>query len=112
MSDFIWTKHARERAGLRSLSESDVELVLRHPDKTYPGKKQNTVKFIKTIQSRQVQVVASLVENKKWLIVSVWVRGEQDPVPLVWKIITLPVVILWSLVKLIVKQLIKSRKAR
>lgn len=75
----ILTNHARERMRKRKLAESDVELTLRKPDKSHPGKKPGTVKFIKFIDGRNHQVVAKYLDDqKKWLVLSVWVRGEDD----------------------------------
>lgn len=75
----IFTNHAQERMDLRRLARSDIERTLSNPDRTIPGKKQGTVKFIKQIDGRNHQVVAKLLENQKdWLVLSVWVRGEDD----------------------------------
>lgn len=75
----ILTNHARERLSLRKMAQSDIERVMRNPDQTLPGKKSGTTKFIKKIDGRNHQVVAKLLENKKdWLVLSVWVRGEED----------------------------------
>ena len=74
----IWTDHALERINKRRVSQNDVVAVLRHPDRTFPGKKKDTVKFIRDIEDRRYHVVASLNEYKKWVVVSVWVKGEED----------------------------------
>lgn len=75
----IFTTHAEQRRRSRKIAESDVELVLKHPDKTYPGKKPETVKFIKFIDDRQHQVIAKFLQDQNaWLILSVWIRGEED----------------------------------
>jgi len=105
MSEFIFTTHARERLQQRNIPLSDAESVLRNPDKTYPGKKPNTVKFIRTINYRRVELIAThLSDQKKWLVVSAWVRGEDDKVPLSWQIIALPFRLVWWVVKKIVSK--------
>src|SRR6185295_13108386 len=75
----ILTHHAEERMRKRKMASSDIERVIGNPDQTFPGKKPGTVKFIKSIDGRNHQVIAKLLENKKdWLVLSVWVRGEED----------------------------------
>ncbi len=75
----IFTTHAEERRRYRKIAESDIEHVLKRPDKTFPGKKPDTVKFIKFIDGRQHQVVAKFLKDQNaWLILSVWIRGEED----------------------------------
>ena len=105
MSDFIFTKHALQRLNERSISQDAAESVLRSPDRTEPGKKPDTVKFIRVVNGRNVQLVAThLPDQKKWLVVSAWVRGEDDKVPLVWQIATLPFRIGWLIIKKIVQK--------
>jgi hypothetical protein len=75
----IFTNHAQERMHLRKLAQSDIEKTLAKPDRTLPGKKPGTIKFIREINGRNHQVVAKKLENQKdWLVLSVWVRGEED----------------------------------
>lgn len=81
----IWTDHALERLKKRKIAQSDALAVLKNPDRTFPGKKEASVKFIRTIQGRPIHAVASLNEKKQWVVLSVWVRGEEDQKPLVWR---------------------------
>jgi len=90
----------------RTISREMVRLTLANPDKTFPVQENAKdfqdspkIKFIKTIHGRQTQVIASLLPDKKWLIISVWIRGEEDKVPLMWQLITLPFRISWFLIK-------------
>ena len=100
---FIFTKHALERLQLRSVSQDDVVKVLQKPERTESMDKPGSSKFIRTLNDRQIQVVAKyLSDQKKWLIVSVWVRGEEDPTPLVWQVITLPFRLVWWVLKRII----------
>lgn len=97
---FIFTKHALERLNDRSVSQELVIKTLQNPDSTQPTEKPGNVKFIRNLHNRNVQVIATYLENqKKWLIVSVWVRGEEDKVPLMWQLIILPFKLLWFLIK-------------
>jgi len=109
MSDFIFTKHALQRLSERSISQALAETVLRQPDRTEPGKKPGTVKFIRVVNGRNVQLVGTFLDDqKKWLIVSAWVRGEDDKVPLTWLIITWPFKAIWWLIVWLFKKLTKK----
>lgn len=74
----VWTDHALERLRGRGVNQSDALAVMRNPEKTYPGKKEDSVKFIRTINGRRMHVVAVMNDQKKWVVVSAWVRGEED----------------------------------
>lgn len=79
MPQFILTAHAKERLRSRRMAESDIGRVLTHPEKTFPGKKSGTIKFIKELDGRVHHVVGKYLEDeKKWLVLSVWIRGEED----------------------------------
>lgn len=100
MSSVILTKHARERLQKRTISEDVLESVIAHPDQTFPGQKPNTIKFIRTINGRNIQLIGTfLPDEKKWLIVSAWVRGENDQPPIIWQFIILPFKIIKYLLK-------------
>jgi hypothetical protein len=84
---------------MRKLSQADVVAVMRGPEKTYPGKKDSTVKFIRKIDGRCIHVIGKLlVEKKQWLILSAWVRGEEDPKGLVTRLVE------WVVDKIIVRK--------
>ncbi len=98
----ILTKHARDRLKQRWITEDTIESVLRSPDRTEPGSTPGSVKFIRTINSRQIHVVGKYLDDQdRWLVVSVWVRGEEDSVPFMWQLITLPFKLLWKLILLL-----------
>lgn len=106
--NLVFTKHALERLGDRSISMDAIWQTVSHPDKKFKND-GNSTKFIKTVGGRKVHTVATyLNKENKWLVVSVWVRGEDDKQPLVWQIIVLPFKILWWLLKAIFKTLSKS----
>jgi hypothetical protein len=89
--NLIFTDHALDRLKLRTISQHQVQQVLAHPEKTFPSDKPNQIKFIRSLNNRTIHIVAKHLKDKnKWLIISVWVRGEDDPVPLTWRIITFP----------------------
>lgn len=77
-----------------------MERVLAHPDRTHPTGKAQTTKFIRELNGRVIHVVGTyLSDQKKWLIVSVWVRGEDDPTSLGWQLISLPFKVTWWVIK-------------
>jgi hypothetical protein len=109
----ILTKHARERLQQRWITESAIESVLRSPDRTEPGSKPGTTKFIRTLNGRQIQLIGTYLQDQdRWLIVSAWVRGEDDQPPLAWTIITLPFKLTWSLIKWLWRTSKKSSQSR
>jgi hypothetical protein len=57
------------------------------------------VKFIKTVDDREIQVIANWLEDEnRWIVVSAWVRGEEDPRPLWQWVFVLPYRLLrWTL---------------
>ena len=75
----VWTNHALERLSKRGIPQADALTVMKSPSKTYPGKKGSSVRFIRTVNGRRLFVVAVMDEEaKKWIVLSVWVRGEED----------------------------------
>ena len=86
-SQIIFTKHALDRSEQRCVTQEKIEQVLQNPDKTIQigGGKS---KFIRIIDQRHFQVVASyLAKEDKWLIISAWVRGEEDSKPFIDQLI-------------------------
>lgn len=105
--NLVFTNHALDRMKQRSVSADAVWRVLQHPEFTKPEGKQNTTKFIRTINHRQYQVIGTyLPQEKKTLVVSVWVRGEEDRVPLIWQIISAPFRVLWWLINKLLHKLL------
>lgn len=106
--NLIFSNHAFERIKGRSVSQDAVWAAINHPDKRF-SQGENTTKFIRSVSNRKVHAVATFLKHEqKWLVVSVWVRGEDDQLPLVWQLITLPFKILWWLLKLIFNTLSKK----
>lgn len=107
--NMIWTNHAIERLFKRNILQTDAFKVINNPDKTFPGKKPDTVKFIRRLNERSIHLVAKLNEDKQWVVLTAWVRGEEDqygfPERFVYKFISWLVRSLYRLVKFIYKQI-------
>ncbi|MCL2110546.1 DUF4258 domain-containing protein [Microgenomates group bacterium] len=96
----IFTNHALERIRLRHLSESDIIATVTNPTKTFPSDKSGETKFLRTIKKRRYQVIAKwLSDQNSWLVVSAWVRGEEDPEPILWTILAAPFRLIWEIIK-------------
>lgn len=100
--NLVFTDHALERLHLRSLSQDKIFQVVSHPEKKFSTDKSGQFKYILTLKGRKIHVVAKkLPQEKKWLVISVWVRGEDDPVPIAWQIITFPFKIIAKIASII-----------
>lgn len=99
MAKIILSKHALERARSRRIELALIEKVIANPDKKFRLDDEKT-KFLKKVDNRRYQVVATYLKNEnKWLVISVWVRGEDDRLPLIWILISAPFRLLWWLIK-------------
>lgn len=99
--NIIFTNHAQERLKDRSIDYSYIAQVVNSPDKKFHAKGESW-KFIKTINHRKLHVVATYQrDQKKWLVISVWVRGEDDKVPIIWQLLTLPFKLILWLIKML-----------
>lgn len=97
--NIIFTTHAYDRIKSRSLAVHSIYETINFPQKTV-GESKGNKKYIKTIQNRKYQVVATYKpDQKKYLVISAWVRGEEDTQPLAWQLITLPFRIIWWILK-------------
>lgn len=77
-SQIILTKHALSRGKQRYVTQERIEQTLMNPDKQFDLEDGKT-KFIRVVKERQFQVVATyLPKEDKWLVISAWVRGEED----------------------------------
>ena len=101
----VFTKHALERMSSRSISSHAIWEVISHPDRVKAEKKDSR-RYIKTLRNRRYFVVASyLPKENKYLVVSTWVRGEDDKESIAWILITLPFKLLWKLIKVLVTKI-------
>lgn len=99
MPKIVLSKHAMQRARSRKMELYAIEQLILYPDKKIDLGEQK-FKFIKNVSNRNYQAVATyLPKENKWLIISVWVKGEKDQLPLVWKLITSPFRLVWWLLK-------------
>jgi hypothetical protein len=90
-SRFILTDHAMKRMRLRSITSDMVQQAIVKPDER-KVEADGDIKFIRTIDGRNLHVVARYLDDeKKWLVKSTWVRGEDDPVPLWKQLLMIPV---------------------
>ena len=97
--NIIFTNHALDRLKDRSINYAHIADVVNYPDKKFHAKGES-FKFIKIIHGRKVHAVASFLKKEnKWLIISVWVRGEDDKAPLMWQMLVLPFKLIWWIVK-------------
>jgi hypothetical protein len=86
----IYTDHALERMKLRRITQGMIASAVKSPDKREHEADGDT-RVIKTIQGRNVQVVSTwLDDERKWLVKSAWVRGEDDPTPIWKRVLLLP----------------------
>ncbi len=109
--DLVFSDHALHRVSLRSLRLEAVYQSIHNPDKSFPQEDGKT-KFIKLANDRKYHVVAKKTDQDQWLVISVWVRGEEDPVPLMWQLITLPFKAVWWLLKFLYKLLFNNKKTK
>lgn len=99
MPKIVLSNHAMQRARSRKMGLYAIEQMIIYPDKKIDLGKHK-FKFLKNIDNRHYQAVATyLPKEDKWLIISVWVRGEEDQLPFAWRLITLPFRLLWQLLK-------------
>ncbi len=73
-----FTKHARERLDLRKLNEDMIIDVMRKPN-TAHNIDNGKIKFTGKVMGANVYAICKpLSEENKWLVISLWVRGEDD----------------------------------
>jgi hypothetical protein len=73
-----FTKHALERLELRRISREMVMQTIRNPNRQFVEANGN-IKFIRKVSGCKVHAICKpLPEESKWLVVSVWVRGEDN----------------------------------
>ena len=99
--NLIFTNHAIARMNERSITDDAIYWVLKDPD-TVKGDRygHQSVKFIRLYRDRLYHVVAQhKPKENAWLIVSVWVRGEDDTESVASQIILAPFRIVWWLIR-------------
>jgi hypothetical protein len=97
--NLIFTNHAYDRIKSRSISNHAIYETIRNPDKQQ-RKSGESVKYIRRVTDRNYHVVATYKEDqKKYLVISAWVRGEDDRVPLLWRIVKFTFKTIWMILK-------------
>ena len=82
IQNVIFTNHALERIKLRHITQGMVVQAINKSDENFLEDDGDT-RFIKKINGRNVHIVARQADEPgKWLVISAWVRGEDDPKPL------------------------------
>lgn len=107
--NLIFTDHALHRTTLRSIRLEAIYQTVNNPNQSFnqeDNQEEAAIKFIKSINDRQHHVIAKKTDQGQWLVISVWIRGEEDPVPLMWQLLTFPFKVLWRLINKIIKKLI------
>ncbi len=95
--NIVLTDHAQQRISLRNISLDNIHQTVVNADQTIKLNK-NKFKFIKKLDDRSHQIIAKhLTDKQQWLIISVWIRGEEDRKPLVWQLITFPFKAMWKI---------------
>ncbi len=102
--NIILTTHASERLRQRSIDVYDVAETIAHPDKKFSDSK-NTTKFIRILHGRKYHVVGQWKPSEqRWLVVSAWVRGENDSESLFVQIVLAPIRLIWWLLRIKTKK--------
>jgi len=97
--NLIFTEHAMQRMRRRRISQDAVVQVVRKPQVTESEDNGNK-RFVRVVKDRNYHVIAKyLTDEKRWLIVSAWVRGEDDPEPLWRRVLLLPFRVLRRLLR-------------
>lgn len=97
--DVIFTNHALERLQLRRISQEQAVRTIQSPDEKEREEDGDT-KFIKNFNGREVQIIGTyLRDERKWMVKSAWVRGEDDPQPLWQQLINWLVKVLQGMLK-------------
>ncbi len=107
--NLVFTDHALHRVSQRSLRKESIYQAVNDPERKY-SQEEDKVKIVKTVNDRDYHIVAKPMGPNEWLIVSVWVRGEEDPIPLAWKIISFPFKLIWWLLKNVFLFLTKEKE--
>lgn len=107
--NLVFTHHAQERMVKRRISAQAVFRTIQTPD-TKQSSADGPTKFIRDLNQRRYHVVAEYDHTQHvWVVVSVWVRGEEDQPSLEWQLITLPFKVLAWLGRGVIK-LVRNQK--
>jgi hypothetical protein len=65
--DYILTNHAQERMKERGITEEEIEEVIKDPEYSYPGVKEEK-NLVKTIKRKKIRVVCKDRPKRKIII--------------------------------------------
>lgn len=95
----IFTEHALERIKQRRITQKMIAQAIKKPDSQFVEDDGDT-RFIREISERNVHVVSRYLDDEgKWLVISAWVRGEDDLQPLWKRLLGLPLRAIQKLTK-------------
>ena len=81
---FVLTNHAEERMVLRRITSEMIAQTLAKPDRK-ENESDGDTEYIRTLGGRQLHVIAFYkADQKKWIVKSTWVHGEEDQKGLKW----------------------------
>ncbi|MDH5533847.1 MAG: DUF4258 domain-containing protein [Candidatus Pacebacteria bacterium] len=107
--NLVFTNHAFDRIKGRTITKDAVYQTIKNSSKKF--KQGQSTKFIKTVNGRKIHAVANYLKNEnKWLVISVWVRGEDDKAPIIWTLITLPFKLTYKILIWVLKRLTNFKK--
>jgi hypothetical protein len=111
--DLIFSTHALQRQKDRSISLEAIYQTLHRPEQLLQQEAKEIKKYTRHIAGRHYQVIAKyLPAEKKHLIVSVWVRGEEDRLPFIWQLLSAPFRFVWWFLKFLWQVLSKKHLAK
>lgn len=107
--NLIFTDHALQQMKKRRIKHRMVYEAIKKPDTQEP-EEDDKVRFTRVIDERDLHVVASFVPTQdKWMVVTAWVRGEEDPRPFTIVLLLLPFRILrllWRIFRFVLKNIV------
>lgn len=78
----VFSKHALQRLKRRKITQEAVVRTIKNPSEK-ESEENGNVRFVKDVNQREVHVIGNWLEDEnRWIVVSAWVRGEEDPRPL------------------------------
>jgi hypothetical protein len=101
---FVLTDHAEERMAMRRITKAMISQALDKPDRK-ENESDGDTEYIRTINGRQLHVIAFYkADQKKWIVKSTFVRGEEDQKGIKW------IFDLFGWVRRLLKQVSKTRR--
>jgi hypothetical protein len=70
----IWTNHVLQRLEERGVSQGEALSTLKHPERSRYAAVKSAWVYNRTINHRDIEVVATQNEKREWVVMSVWPR--------------------------------------